>query len=204
MKSKFTVAVWSGNGIGGTTKAAVLFAVELARRGHRLLFLGPSGPRDQDLAQGNVPRINPPADAKALAEFLKTERVDVVHQHITNHAHANPVFAALRLLGDERPRLIETDVFGHAEDSESEKWIDFHCFVSRACAIQTFRRNGRALNDVALSKSTVLFNPLAPLDPTTQAKSRRQEIREELGVQDRKSTRLNSSHPLKSRMPSSA
>jgi glycosyltransferase involved in cell wall biosynthesis len=182
MKSKFTVAVWSSNGIGGTTKAAVLFAVELARRGHRLIFLGPSGPRDQALAEGNVPRINPPADATALADFLKTEQVDVIHQHITNHAHPNPVFAALRLLGDQRPRWIETDVFGRADNPESDKWIDFHCFVSRACAIQTFQRNVRPLNEGALGKSTVLFNPLAPLDPASQARSRRQEIRDELGV----------------------
>jgi len=33
-----------------------------------------------------------------------------------------------------------------------------------------------------LVKSTVLFNPLAPLDPAIQARSRRQETREELGV----------------------
>ncbi len=184
MKPKFTVAVWSGNGIGGTTKAAVLFAVELARRGHRLIFLGPPGPRDSALAAGRVPRIDPPADAKTLAEFLKTEQVQVIHQHVTNHVRKNPIYDALQLLGDQRPRLIETDVFGHAENSEDDKWVDFHCFVSRACAIQTFQRSGQTLNEAALAKSTVIFNPLDPLTPASPPQNRRLEMREKLGVQE--------------------
>jgi glycosyltransferase involved in cell wall biosynthesis len=182
MQSKLTVAVWAGNGIGGTAKAAVLFAVELVRRGHRVIFLGPPGPRDPALAQGNVSRIQPPADATGLAELLRTERVNLLHRHVTGHEPPTPIHDALRLLGDQRPRLIETDIFGHAEDPEGDQWVDFRCFVSRACAVQTFQRNGLPLNDDTLTKSTVLFNPLDPLDPATQARRRRVEIREELGI----------------------
>jgi glycosyltransferase involved in cell wall biosynthesis len=183
MKSKLTVAVWAGNGIGGTAKAAVLFAVELVRRGHRVMFLSPSGPRDPDLLHGNVPRINPPAEATGLAEFLKTEQVDLIHQHVTDYARPTPIHDALRLLGDQRPRLIETNVFGRVRDSRGDQWVDFRCFVSRACAVQTFQRSGRPFNGDTLAKSTVLSNPLAPLNPAIQARSYRDEIRKELGIQ---------------------
>ena len=102
---------------------------------------------------------------------------------MTNRARQNPIYGALQLLGDQRPRLIETDVFGQAGSSPDDKWIDFHCFVSRTCALQTFQRRGQILSEDALNKSTVLFNPLDSLAPGTPLQSRRLEIREQLGVQ---------------------
>ncbi len=183
MKPKLSVAVWAGNSIGGSEKAAVIYAVELARRGHRVVFLGPVGPRDAALAQGNVTRKNPPADAAGLAEFFKKERFDLVHQHVPGYAQTNQIYDAFRLLAGQRPRLIETNVFGLLEDPEGDKWVDFRCFIARASAVQAFQRSGRTLNDKALAKCTVVFYPLIPLDAATRARTRRAAIRQELGIQ---------------------
>lgn len=183
MEAKVNVAVWAGNGIGGTEKAAAIFAVELARRGHRVVFLGPEGPRDSVLLQGNVRRIAPPADAQGLAGLLRTERIDLIHQHVPGYVTTPQIYDTLRLMGDQRPRLIETNVFGLLEDPEGDKWVDFRCFVARASAVQAFQRSGRPLNEDALKKSTVLFNPLLPLDGATRARTRRAEVRSELGIQ---------------------
>lgn len=184
MKPKLTVAVcvWAREGIGGTAKAAVLWAVELARRGHRVLYLGTPSPRDLALAQGNVPRLDLPADAAAFAEFLKAERVDLIHQHVPGWAMHMPTYETLRILDNERPRLIETNVFGQLKDPAGDAWVDFRCYISRASAVQAFDRILRPMNPATLAKETVVTYPLAPLDPATQARTRRMEIREELGV----------------------
>jgi glycosyltransferase involved in cell wall biosynthesis len=184
MKPKFTVAVcvWALDGIGGTVKAAVLFAVELKRRGHRVIFLGAPSPRDGTLAQGDVPRMDPPKDAAAFAEFLKNENVNVIHQHMPGWALPIPTYDALRMLGDQRPRLIETNVFGLLKDPLGDAWVDFRCFVSRASAVQAFERVLRPMNEATLAKATVLTYSLAPLDPISQARARREETRAELDV----------------------
>jgi glycosyltransferase involved in cell wall biosynthesis len=182
MKPTFTIAVVAGNGIGGTEKAAVLFAVELAKRGHRLIFVTVPGPRDQTLKQGNVRQLAPPKNASGLAELFKTERVDVVHQHMPGYPINNPIYDALQILGDQRPRLIETNVFGRLEDPAGDKWIDFRGFISRSSAVQAFQRSQIALNSESLRNMTVLFYPLPPLDPATQQRHQREEIRKELGI----------------------
>ncbi|HUB67341.1 MAG TPA: glycosyltransferase family 4 protein [Candidatus Methylacidiphilales bacterium] len=183
MKSKFNVAVWAGNSIGGTEKAAGLLAVELARRGHHPVYLSSPGPRDAALAQGNVPRITPPDNASALAEFLKAGQIDIIHQYVPGYPHASPIYEALRLLGGERPRLIETNIFGRLEDPQSEDWIDFRCFISCASAVQAFQRSRRSLNAGTLIKNTVLYFPTALLDDAARQRPQRDEIRRELGLQ---------------------
>jgi len=183
MTSRFNIAIWAGNDIGGTEKAAVLFAVELARRGHRPIYLSSPGPRDAALMQGNVRRITPPGSASALAELLKTEQIQVIHQYVPGYPHPTPIYDALRLLGTQRPRLLETNIFGRLEDIKNDPWIDFRCFISCASAVQAFRRRRRPLNIGALVKSTALYFPVAPLDYAIRQRPRRDEIRLELGVQ---------------------
>jgi glycosyltransferase involved in cell wall biosynthesis len=86
-------------------------------------------------------------------------------------------------MGETRPRLVETNVFGDTGNPLAEKWVDFRCFVSRTNAVQTFRWRKRVLNEKALANRTVIFNPLLPLDPSAHTESRRLEARRELGVQ---------------------
>ena len=183
MTEKYTIAVWVGNGIGGTEKAAVLYAVELARRGHRTIFLCPPGPRDKTLKIGHVRQVDPPSHPATLADFLKAEQVDVVHQHVPGYPMPTPIYPALQLLGESRPHLIETNVFGRMEDPESDQWVDCRCFVSRASGVQAFQRSRRILNSAGLKSTTVLFNPLAEIDRVLPLQRHRAEIRSELGVQ---------------------
>jgi glycosyltransferase involved in cell wall biosynthesis len=182
MNSKITMAIWAGNSIGGTEKAAVLFAVGLAARGHRIIFLGPAGPRDAILEQGNVSRIEPPQQPAALADFFRAQGIELIHQHVTGHESCTLIFDTLRLMGDRRPRLIETNVFGGMDDPMADEWVDFRCFVSRANAVQAFQRRRHPLSLSTLAKRTVIFNPLMPLDAVTASGARRREAREELGV----------------------
>ena len=127
-------------------------------------------------------RIEPPADGAGLAEIFRKEQVDVVHQHVPGYPMPNPVYDALRLLGDQRPRLIETNVFGRREDPVGDEWVDFRCYISRASAVQAYQRGGRALDANALRRETVVFYPLPPLDPATKERRHREEIRQEMGI----------------------
>jgi glycosyltransferase involved in cell wall biosynthesis len=182
MKPIFNVAVIADNSIGGTEKAAVLYAVELASRGHQVTFITRSGPRDQALEQGNVRRIDPPADAHGLAHFLKTERIDVIHQHVPGSPMPNPIYEALKIFGEKRPRLIETNVFGLLEDPAGDQWVDFRCFISCSSAVQAFQRSGRSMTSESLRNMTTIYYTLPPLDAATQQRSRRNEMRAELGI----------------------
>jgi glycosyltransferase involved in cell wall biosynthesis len=182
MNSKFTVAVVAPNGISGTEKAAVLYAVELARRGHRILFVAPSGPRDQSLEEGNVRRLTPPDHAAGLAELFRTEKVDLVHQHVPGYPMQNPIYEAMRILGEERPPLIETNVFGRMEDPEGDRWVDFRCFISLTSGVQAFRRKWSRVSAEGLRNQTVVFYPVTSLDPALQKRTERSKVREELGI----------------------
>jgi glycosyltransferase involved in cell wall biosynthesis len=197
MKSPFTVAVTASNGIGGTEKAASLYAVELARRGHRVLFLSHPGLRDRLLAQGNVRLVPPPIDAKTMAEFLRDEQVDVVHQHVPGYPLPSPLYEALRLLGEKRPRLIETTVFGRFEDPAGDEWVDFRCFISKTSALQAYERSRRPLTDESLQRSTVVFYPLPPLDAAGQQRVHRDALRKELGIQPDEIFILRFGRPVK-------
>src|ERR1700677_4685050 len=159
MDSTFRIAVGAGTGIGGSEKAAVLFANELQDRGHTVSFLASPGPRESEL---EVPRIDPPGTARELATLLQRERIQVLHQHVPGYPVASPVYEALQLLGEKRPRLLETNVFGRLEDPAGEPWVDFRGFISRASAVQAFRRAGRMLKLDAIAKMTVIGYPLAP------------------------------------------
>jgi glycosyltransferase involved in cell wall biosynthesis len=180
MNAPLTIAVFAGNSVGGTEKAALLFAMELVRRGHRILFVTPSGPATPCLLPVNVQRVDPPENALAWARWLADERVDVVHQHVPGYPMPTPIYEALQLMGKERPRLIETNVFGMLDDIEGRKWIDFYCFVSQASATQAFRRRGLPANEATLIDKTVVCNPLPPF--VEDVVERRQAMRHELGL----------------------
>ena len=92
----------------------------------------------------------------------------------------------------------------------------FYCFLVAAilfCACSEDWKNGKRLGEKPVlfpdyAQTTIPYN-IAPLNFTVRADGCRVSVLLEAGVvkfkvEDRKSTRLNSSHTQKSRMPSSA
>jgi glycosyltransferase involved in cell wall biosynthesis len=174
------VAVWAGNSIGGTEKAATLFAVGLAGRGYQVDFLGPRGPRTEQLEQAGVPILNIVLDKASLASYLRHAKPDVVHQHVPGYPIENPLYEILSDLRVEAPHLIETNVFGRFEDPAAAKFLKYRMFVSLSAAVKAFSRAGRRLDAHALESCTVLYNPLE-LMPALAA-SERIRFRMQLGV----------------------
>jgi len=166
------IAVWSGSGIGGTEKAATLYAAGLARRGHAVDFLGPRGPRTLSLEQHGVAVLGIAQDARQLLEYLRTRRPDVVHQHVPGYAMPNPLYEVWPELPPPKPALIETNVFGRVEDRTGEQLVQFRLFISKASAAQAFRRQGRVMTPESLRCQSVVYYPVEPAtDPDPAARA---------------------------------
>lgn len=175
------IAVWAGNSIGGTEKAATLWAAGLARRGHHIDFMGPPGSRAAVLHQAGIPALDIALDRDALRTYLQQARPDIVHQHVPGYSIANPLYEIWPELGSRAPHLVETNVFGHFTDPEAPKWVKFRMFISLSCAAKAFTRARKRLDAAALRYCTVVCYPLESqavgLDAPTRA-----EFRRSLGV----------------------
>ena len=178
------VAVWADSGIGGTEKAASIFAVELARRGYEVDYLTPRrGVRTEHLLGGGVRVCEGQHDCSALQNYLRKAKPDVIHQHVPGYPIPNPIYPALDRLSGHRPALIETNIFGRFEDRQSEGVVRYRMFVSCTSAVQAFLRAKRPIEESSLVNCTVLTNPLLPVTPSSAAD--RNGLRAELGIRER-------------------
>jgi len=175
------ITVISGNTIGGTEKAAVLFACELSKRGHAVEMLtDPSGPRTASLQEAGVTIKQVGMREDDLVEYLRFAKPDIIHQHVSGYWKENPLYAALSRIEDPKPKLIETNVFGRMEDPAGKLWIERRFFVSAASGCQAFLRSGQKMSDDALKTNLVLYNPLQKNASITAEE--RSLLRRELGL----------------------
>lgn len=177
------IAVWAESGIGGTEKAASIFASELSQRGYQVDFLTPKkGVRAEFLTANGVRVFEGKSTNPAIEDYIRHEKPDVIHQHVPGYPLPNPIYDALKRLDGRRPSLIETNVFGRFEDPASEGVVQHRLFVSRSSATQAFRRADRKMDVESLRQCTVVNNPLIAIPPHDLAV--RREMREELGLSD--------------------
>lgn len=183
MNKRPIIAVVAGSGtIGGTQKAAALFAAGLARRGYPVHYLcSEPGLWSRHAAEGGVHVASAAMTARDIGGFLASVRPDILHQHVSGMALDNPVYPALAgLPPDQRPSLIETNVFGRFEDPEGDRWVQRHMFVSRTSCIQAFHRARRPITPETLRHTTILTNPVLPAVPASAAE--RVSLRTDLDV----------------------
>jgi glycosyltransferase involved in cell wall biosynthesis len=176
------IAVFANMGIGGTEKAATIYAVELARRGYPTDYLASEGPRSDYLRANGVRLVQTVRDSAGLLDYLRATRPAVVHQHVPGYPLENRLYPALRALGDARPKVIETNIFGRLEDPASEPLIDFRCFISAASAAQALYRARLPVTEQFFDRQTVLYYPLVS-SPVVDAEAAR-KLRSELRVAD--------------------
>jgi glycosyltransferase involved in cell wall biosynthesis len=172
------IAVFADTGIGGTEKAATIYAVELARRGYAIDYLASGGPRSDFLEANGVRLVQTACDEAGLLDYLRAARPAVVHSHVPGYPTKKAFYPALRALGASRPKVIETNVFGRLEDPAFEPLIDFRCFISAASAAQALYRARRPLTEQFFERQTVLYYPLVPTPPMNAEES--EKIRAEL------------------------
>jgi glycosyltransferase involved in cell wall biosynthesis len=175
------VAVVANAGLGGTEKAATIYAIELAARGYEVDYLTSAGPRTGFLNSHGVKVVDEASSDVDLYNYIKRSRPHLIHQHVPGYPTCNRLYKALgRLEPDQRPKVIETNVFGRLEDPESEQFVDFRLFISMASAAQAFRRARIQNIQRLLDRHTVVYYPVLP--PKKFDSAARTEFRRHLGV----------------------
>lgn len=176
--------VWSSLGMGGTEKAAVLYAGELIRRGYQVLYVSDApGPRLEQCHQSKVPVRIAADPLPGLEAIINDFQPDIIHQHVPGYAMGGELYKVLSKsnTGNKRvPPVIETNVFGRLDDPESRPWVKARMFVSATSATQAYRRARLPLDAASVRNAAVLGNPLDEMAPT--APSQQQALRESLGV----------------------
>jgi glycosyltransferase involved in cell wall biosynthesis len=181
-------------------KAAALFAAGLARRGYTVDFLGGPGPRSRSLEAAGIPMLGIVTSKAELKQYVQEVKPDVVHQHVPGYPIANPLYEIWSELGANAPSLIETNVFGHLTEPQSDKWVRYRMFVSLSCAVKAFNRSGRKLDATAINHATVAYNPLEPIT-LSFGENERREFRRQIGVRDDETLALRVGQPARPGQP---
>ena len=177
------VTVIAGNGLGGTEKAAFIYAAELARRGHQVCALtSMTGPRTSTLLDAAVAIHEIPYETEALKRHFDQFAPDIIHQHVSGYGDQRTLYNAMDQCKGKRPKVIETNVFGRLMDRYDNGHVSFRMFVSMASGCQAFRRPCIRPIIPSADKHSILSNPLPDFEAPSDA--RRAAIREELGVAD--------------------
>ncbi len=175
------ITVIAGNGIGGTEKAAFIYAAELARRGHQVSALtNADGPRSSTLLEAGVRIEEIPFTSTTLQEHFADFKPDIVHQHVSGYSDQRALYEAIDRFPGKRPKIIETNVFGRLMDRHDRNHVSFRMFVSLASGCQAFQRPMVEMTRPELERHSVLSNPLSSYHPPTAEV--RAGIRRELGI----------------------
>lgn len=175
------ITVIAGSGIGGTEKAAYLFAAELARRGHEVeAITDSSNHRLVDLAKAGVTLRDISCDSQGFLAYLKGFRPELVHHHTSGYGDHRAIYQAMDAMGSEKPKLIETNVFGRLMDRYEAGHVAMRMFVSMTSGCQAFRRPMWSKQRPDINRHTVLYNPLPP--PTPMPLGKDHAFRADIGV----------------------
>ncbi len=157
--------------LGGTEKAACIWAGELKRRGHEVVFATfHDGPRRDDLERASVPLFVLEKETGQICRFVQAVDPEVVHIHAPGNLNPlGDIFGRALLALDSRPPVIQTNVFGRLENSAENQWVDFRMFVSWTSCTQAARRAGVPLDETFFRKSSVAVYPLHECPPVAPA-----------------------------------
>lgn len=176
-----TIAFWAGLGMGGTQKAAALYAVGLKRRGYSVDYLSTeNGAHSKTLEAAGVSVIHVHEDFSTLRRYLESDKPDVVIPFVSGHRESNPLFEMIESMDQQRPRVIEMNIFGWMEDPRAESLADYRCFISRASGVQAFRRAGRNYEKNDHGRFCAVYFPVEEIPELTIEEKRL--FRNDLGV----------------------
>ncbi len=174
------VSFLNGLSLGGAEKAACRWAWGLQERGHRVVVLTlKDGPRRAELERRGVLIRMVDATAQAVSEAIRETAPDVIHAHAPGHPHEGDVLGQGLALLPKIP-VVQTNIFGHLQNSKEDVWTDFRLFVSWTSCAQAARRAFRRLDEKFFRRASVAVYPVdaAPSPPPAGIRA----FREQLGV----------------------
>src|ERR1700736_2686460 len=93
------IAVLANAGLGGTEKAAAIYAVALVERGYQVDYITEQGPRTHFLREHGVQVIQILQNPNALCAYIERSQPQIIHQHVPGYPFGNPLYVALTHLG---------------------------------------------------------------------------------------------------------
>jgi glycosyltransferase involved in cell wall biosynthesis len=147
-------------GLGGSEKAACIWARELGKRKHDIDVISlADGPRRAELESYQIDvRISAP-DPILIRRLIKEIRPDVIHAHVPGHPHQGNVLGeALETL--PKIPVVQTNIFGRFENPREDSWTDFRLFISWTSCVQAARRSFRSLDKNFFRRASVAVYPV--------------------------------------------
>ncbi len=119
-------------------------------------------------------------DKKRLVDLMRAKNIHILHVHRAGVEEHLPIEAAKEA---GVPILIETNVFGYVDKSETGKLIDRHLMVSNWCALRYWKWSEMHKEEFR-HKVRVLYNPvdMAELEDTELSNDKVARMRQELGI----------------------
>lgn len=156
-------------GFGGSEKAACRWARGLVDRGHVVHVVTlTDGPRRAELdAHGINVRVTTP-EPMSIRQQLQELRPDVIHIHAPGHPHIGDVLGNALTSMPKIP-VLQTNIFGHLENSAEDSWTDFRLFISWTSCVQAARRYFLSLNEDFFKHASVAVYPVDVDDGPTAA-----------------------------------
>lgn len=167
-------------GVGGTQKAAWLFAKGLARLEHDVTVFSGEGPYKKNVGGSTGLTVHSVTLETECLSAIHDCHFDALHLHVPGYYLRHPIYPFLQSMGKRRPRVVETNILGWLSDWRAHATTDYHLFVSMSSACQAARRSWKQLPN--LKKCGVSRNPVCP--PRPFSSGNRHQLRESLGFSD--------------------
>jgi glycosyltransferase involved in cell wall biosynthesis len=144
--------------IGGTEKALQIFTEYLNKNIFNVYVCGVfrGGIREKILREEGFETYIVNGNPAKFFQLLRRKKIDIVHVHRSGKSEGFVIQTAKKA---GVPIIVETNVFGLYDNSETEKMIDIHLLISKTTALKYIRNARISLNEF-LNKGTVLYYPV--------------------------------------------
>jgi glycosyltransferase involved in cell wall biosynthesis len=169
---------------GGTEKTMQILCAALQQRGSFEVHAGVwnSGGSREDWVKEHVAHVvSFHRSAEQLTRYIREYRIRIVHVHRSNHQ----MLAVLRVLAQISDiRVIETNAFGKITTDPVESVVAIRAFVSAFCADRFRKAHPEQDEQIFLSTSVVLYNPIDPNDFPEYSSEYTSAFKRSLGIRD--------------------
>lgn len=151
-------------GAGGTEKAAVIWALHLKQKGHRINVLAlKGGTRETLLRRHEIPVQLANANPDAITVVLHALAPDVIHAHVPGYPHMGDVLG--QALHKWPIPVVQTNVFGRLENPAEAAWTCLRLFISWTSCVQAAERAHTPLDRAFFQRHSVTPYPVHPILP---------------------------------------